>query len=235
MKSTDTIISLSPEEILQQLVRSLGALEKLCSLYDGGHTEAAFMMSTELIKLFESGAHSKKFIAKRLFPTVVLSDVIKPIPGNQSTENNLVSVEMRQAPPGLYFIPNFKIQMFEPRFIRFQVWWEKDIVHRASAAPPGSSQHHIFQNPVPYEKRRTLTRRELVRLVRNKIGSHIDPNIPETLRNIQSQYGLGVGYHLNELHTIDGSLPMIVSPVEAMMRQIGHEVMVAFGRLLLAT
>jgi hypothetical protein len=69
-------------------------------------------------------------------------------------------------------------------------------------------------------------------MVRNKLGAHLDRELPEDLDNLQRPNIFGCGIEVNngetKLSTSDGSLPMTVGPLAAMVRQIAHEVLQAF-------
>jgi hypothetical protein len=118
----------------------------------------------------------------------------------------------------------------------FRVWWNRDIIYQASAAEPGTPPGLIPVNDtpvVPYEKREKVTRMQLVHLLRNKMAAHQPSEIPELLEELQSSNSwaaFGCDTPDGHLSTLDGSLTVAVGPLPAMMRQITHELLIAYGR-----
>ena len=87
---------------------------------------------------------------------------------------------------------------------------------------------------VPYEDREKTTRMRLVNLLRNKLGAHQTSEMPTLLDDLQETRNWGsavIQTPAGVLRTDDGSLPVLVSPLAAMMRQITHELLTAYGRI----
>jgi hypothetical protein len=86
---------------------------------------------------------------------------------------------------------------------------------------------------VPYEKREKITRLGLVSLLRNKLGAHQTKEMPELLDQLDEEKNWGsfsIQTPDGVFSTDDGTLPVEVSPIPAMMRQICHEILEAYGR-----
>lgn len=119
-------------------------------------------------------------------------------------------------------------------WMSFTDWWNKDCVFRASAAPKGE---HVIPTDsarqVVRSRRFTLTRREFVDKVRNKLGAHIDSDLPEELDKLLKAFYFGmdlkVSYPGGELSLHEGTVAIEASPAAAMMREIAHEVLWAFA------
>ena len=68
--------------------------------------------------------------------------------------------------------------------------------------------------------------------MRNKLGAHLDREIPEELNNLQKAHSFGISIRVEAngriLDTIDGTMPMKTGPCAAMVRQIAYEIVEAF-------
>ena len=107
----------------------------------------------------------------------------------------------------------------------FKGWWN-EIVFVAGAAKLGGDQSMIpirDEEQIPYESRVKLSRQQIVRLYRNKFGSHTDRNIPKKLRLLIDEGSWGAG-----IMSGDPKNPTPVkiqnSPIEATICQIGKEI-----------
>jgi hypothetical protein len=73
----------------------------------------------------------------------------------------------------------------------------------------------------------------LVDLLRNKMAAHQTDEMPQLLDDLQSSNTWGAFACTTPegtLSTDDGSLTVKVGPLPAMMRQITHELLLAYGR-----
>ena len=72
----------------------------------------------------------------------------------------------------------------------------------------------------------------MIETIRNKLGAHLDRDIPEELNQLQKAHAFGISIRAaidgKTLDTIDGTMPMKTGPGAAMVRQIAHEVLEAF-------
>ena len=70
-------------------------------------------------------------------------------------------------------------------------------------------------------------------MLRNQLGAHQDTDMPvllDELDDARSWSGFYISTPQGELSTADGSLPTGTSILAAMMRQICHEVLIAYER-----
>ena len=87
---------------------------------------------------------------------------------------------------------------------------------------------------VPYEERERLTRVQFVGDLRNSIGAHPSTELTAILHDVLDPHSFGGAFVIgrpdgSELSTEDGTLPVLVTPAEALMRQIAQELLIAYG------
>lgn len=224
---------LSDAELLELFDGSLDTLQHLARVYDEGHSPIAFLMATEITKLLTENSAAIKLRGTRLFPTIpdahderVLNAIYK-----------LTGARLGGDPPTVTFMPKFQLPEPDPVVeLPFKDWWNRDIIYRASAAPPGTPAGLIPVNDsptIPYHKREKVTRMKLVSLLRNKLGSHQDAEMPRLLDELDESKNwgsFGIDTPEGTLSTDDGTLKIAVRLMPAMMRQICHEVLVAYQR-----
>jgi hypothetical protein len=70
-------------------------------------------------------------------------------------------------------------------------------------------------------------------MMRNKLASHLDEDMPELLAELETPGAFAADVVMStpdgELSTTDGTLPVRVGPLAAMIRQITHELIVAYS------
>jgi hypothetical protein len=223
---------MTDKELAQHARHNLETIRELCILYDGGSQYIAFTLATEIQKFLTAGSNVRLRGSKR-FPTLQGDYTDR----NLLTEHRLISFRVYPGePPSVECRPAFPDTPLPVKLLKFREWWDRDVIFRASAAPPG------WKNPttvplqkteqVPYHERNRLTRRTFVEQTRNKFGAHLDREIPELLDQLQRNESLGMvlAVNINDsvFNTADGTLVMRVGPAAAMMRQIAHEVLVAY-------
>jgi hypothetical protein len=223
-------------EMAQHIEESVRNIEGMCGLFDGGNAYIAFSLAAEIHKVLTTGQNIALFRAGMRFPTISF----EYSPRNLAAEHKLIMAEQHahsdQNPP-LYvdFIPISRDGSFPIKWVPFRDWWNRDVIYRASAAPPGTPVGHIPTDEryqLPKNKRKTFSRRELIETIRNKLGAHLDRDIPEELNQLQKAHAFGISIRAaidgKTLDTIDGTMPMKTGPGAAMVRQIAHEVLEAF-------
>ncbi len=228
---------MSDAELLKHLRENLETIHDLCRIYDNGRHYIAFILATEVRKVLVDNPAGTRWRGEREFPT----------PKNAYRHTNLlaefplVHMDARirsEGRPGEIPTANvcFQPAAVEPikgiEWMPFRNWWNKENVFRASAAPKGSPAHLIPTDQakqVPRHKRDTMTRRTFVDLMRNKLGAHIDSEIPEELDGLQKAFHFGmdliVAYPGGELSLHGSTVTIEVGPAAAMMREIAHEVL----------
>jgi hypothetical protein len=225
-------------ELAQHINQSVKTIEGMCSLFDNGNTHIAFSLATEIQKVLTTGQHVVQVRGDMLFPTINFDYSRR----NLAPEHKLIAVSLfansDQDPPYYVdFVIASKNDSASIKWLHFRDWWNKDIVYRAGASAPGTPAG-VFPTDerlhVPKSKREAFTRRLLIQEMRNKFGAHLDREIPEALRLLQTADALGISIGVNVggaiLNTHDGTLPMKTAPSAAMVRQIAHEVLEAFLR-----
>jgi hypothetical protein len=230
---SSNVRQLSDADLLKSFEHGLDTLSHLASTYDGGFSPIAFLMATEAQKILTENSAATKLRATRVFSSPEMhhtSQTLTPL-------HLLIGVELNGNPPKLTFVPTYHSRgKVRERTLSFREWWNKDIIYRASAAPPGTPPGMIPVNgspTVPYEKREKITRLGLVSLLRNKLGAHQTKEMPELLDQLDEEKNWGsfsIQTPDGVFSTDDGTLPVEVSPIPAMMRQICHEILEAYGR-----
>jgi len=227
---------LSVDELLKFFGQSLDTLAELVAVYDNGYSPIVFQIAVEIQKILCEGGLAARLRGERKF----LSSANDVDDGNLMPRYPLVAGRVGGRPPELQYLPAFLSpgeNAEKPRSLPFREWWGREAIYRASAAEPGSAPGMIPVNDtpnVPFAKRETLTRREIIGMIRDKLGAHQDNELPTVLDDLQS----GLNYVAiiyqdddgREWHTDNGTLPISIPPIAAMVRQIAHEVLVAYDR-----
>lgn len=227
---------LSQGELLSLQDENLTTLQKLAEIYDGGYPPIVFAMATEALKLLTENKASMKARASVRFPSYLR-------PGEErslSAIHRLTGVQLGGEPPKLTFVPIFWFGeghvLSGPR-VEFKVWWNREPIYRASAAIPGGPPGQIPVNgspSVPFVNRLTVSRFTLIHMLRNKQGAHQASELPVLLDELDhTSNWADFGVEMPDgsaLTTWEGTLPIVAGPVAAMMRQITHEILEAYGR-----
>lgn len=224
---------LSYSDLLNSFGQSLDTLAHLASVYDGGFAPISLLMATEVRKILTENAAATRLRGAISFTTPRGADD----PRNLLSMNKLTIARLGGNAPTLTFCPQFYLPQPEQLVaLPFRDWWNKDIIYRASSAPRGTPAGMIPVNDsptVPFDKREKITRMGLVNLLRNNLGAHQTAEMPEiidVLEEARSWGNFAMGTPDGMLSTDDGSLKVLVTPMSAMMRQIAHELLVAYGR-----
>ena len=228
------MIKQSERELISHIENTVLILKHMCKVFDDGSPYICFSMATEVEKILTSNSVAVDYRSKKLFP----SPISNPNYGenNLLAEHRLIEAQILGDIPTVDFLPVFRNQ-WQPENLKFVEWWNRDIIFRAGAAKPGSPPGYLpptEAEEVPYKRRSKLTRREFVDQMRNKLGAHIDAEVPELLNDLQKSSSFGITFAMarpdgSEVSTSDGTLPTRVGPAAAMMRQISHELLVAYG------
>ncbi|MDP3750094.1 MAG: hypothetical protein Q8Q88_23970 [Phenylobacterium sp.] len=225
------MVKLTESQQREHVKGALGNLEALCRVFDEGSPYIAFSMATEVRKVLVDSPIATRLRGGLTFSTPVSSSTEY----NLLPEMKLVAATISSSPARISFVHQAGADMLPTKRLAFRDWWNKDIIHRAGAAPIGASEPGtVFGNPehhVPYEKRHTLVRRTFVDWVRNRLGAHLDGELPDLLDELQRSESMGARFGVGALSTLDGTLPMVVGPAAAMMRQVAWEVLDAYAVL----
>jgi len=216
-------------------------IRALCRIYDDGHQYIAFTLATEVRKVLVDNPASARTRGEKRFPT----------PKNDYRPTNLAAElplaiaqvhvksggKLGEVPTGtVTFLPTSIEAPLGMEWLLFREWWNRDVIFRASAAPKGAPPHLIPTNTaeqVPRSKRYSMSRRTFVDLMRNKVGAHIDSDLPEVLEGLLKGFYFGmdlrVEYGEGALSLHEGTMHVEVGVAAAMMREIGHEVLWAYA------
>ena len=212
---------LSMDELANLSNQNLDTLAILARVYDDGYRPIIFTMATEIQKLLTENSSSVKLRGTKLF-----SSPDKPHDSrNLAPLYKLATIRVKSPPPILLFEPSyFSPDLPSPVAMTFRDWWNRDLIYVAGA----------ISGELTYARRQSLTRLRLVSLIRNKLGAHQAPEMPVLLDELETAWnwlGFDVSTPEGIVSTHDGSLPIVVGPIAAMMRQICHEVLEAYGRI----
>ncbi|WP_156387529.1 hypothetical protein [Methylobacterium sp. Leaf399] len=227
-------VRLSAEAINGHINEGLTTLQQLCEIYDNGRPYIAFSMATEIARILTDNSFSARLRAQQKFTTTPV-DIVSE---NLCSQNKLIVMSIDNRGSAVDFIPQIMYNNYEPKELKFADWWNRDAIWVAGAAKPGLPMDMVPLDPkeqVPFSQRRRLVRRELVLMMRNKLGAHLDAELPEILDELQRVEIFGMGASITTpmgtFNTWDGTLPIRVGPSAAMVRQIGYEVLKAYGRI----
>lgn len=235
-KQLDFTRARTANELDAVLSQGLDTLEQLSSVFDGGYSPIAFLMAVEINKILVENDRAIKSRGTIKFRSWAVQENEE----NLLPQSSLISMEYRQeagSRPGLVYEPNFK-KSDEWRELPFREWWSREIIWRAGAALPGTPGDLIPVNgapSVPFNERVKYSRREMIKLLRDKMGAHVEKDVPHLLEELQSHQSWGVGVVIETPHgvfsTSDGTMNILITPVAAMVRQIAHELLTSYGRL----
>ncbi len=224
------------EQAEKRFEANLDRLDDLCSDYDKGRTSYALLIAVEVHKMLtEGGRHS----------TQRRSKVTYPGPDRKNSPKNLMpfylltvaQVTSTASKDFGTFLHEFDGRKSAPRLQKFKHWWN-EIIFRAGAAPPGAPPGLVPVNGspvVPFDERACLKRRELIAMLRNHAGAHDAKDFPLILDEIDGPNSWG-GFAVQDAETgeifstDDGTLEWQTGQLAASARQIGEEVLIAFGR-----
>jgi hypothetical protein len=226
---------LTEKEVEEHARHTLETIRQICTVYDGGNAYIAFTLATEVSKFLTTTSNVKVRGTKK-FPT--LQDDYSN--RNLLSEHKLIATRCYAGDnnnrPRMECHPAYLSTPYPVTMLSFRDWWNHDVIYRASAAPRGWTPLTVPARPedqVPYDKRQTIVRRIFVEMTRNKFGAHLDAETPELLDNLQRTESLGIIFAVNlngsVFNNADGSLGMVIGPAAAMMRQIAHEMLAAYG------
>jgi hypothetical protein len=213
----------------------LETIRQLCTLYDNGNAYITFTLGTEVHKFLTAESNVRVRGSKK-FPTLQDDYSDK----NLLSEHKLIGTRCyrgdRADPPRIECHPAFPSTPYPIKLLDFRDWWNRDVIYRANASPLGWNPLTVplqVQDQIPYNQREKLVRRTFVEMTRNKFGAHLDAETPEMLDNLQRTESLGIVFAVNlggtVFNTADGSLRTVIGPAAAMMRQIAHELLCAYG------
>jgi hypothetical protein len=224
---------LTTVELIAKFSEGLETLLQLASIYDGGYTPIAFNMAVEINKTLTENDAATRVRGTRTFSSPDMGDTSKML----NAMHKLTMMQVGGEPPAVRFLPQFWAGPSQCLTLDFRHWWNRDVIYRASAAAPGLPPGVIpliSADQVSFDKREKITRRELISLLRNKIGAHQANELPALLEDMDHTSGFAVAVVRlpdgSELSTEDGTLPTNGGPLAAMVRQIAHELLVAYGR-----
>jgi hypothetical protein len=224
---------MSENELLAMFDQSLTTLSFLTKTYDDGRYPNALLMAVEVHKLLTQGGPAMRLRSLRNFTTI---DFLNDEQRMLNAMHKLVVVRIGGELPQIDFFAAFQIGEARLVTLSFKEWWNNDVIYRASAALPGSRPGWFPVNDapsVPFQSRQAINRRDFVALFRNTRGAHQDDEMPillEELEETRSWSGFSIGTPDGALSTDDGTLKTGASIMAAMMRQIAHQLLIAYGR-----
>jgi len=221
---------LAEDELWGHFQKSLETLQHLAKVFDDGHSPIAFSMATEVYKILTENSSATRLRANKIFTTPSFDAG----PNIISAVHKLTLVSFGGTPPAISFDPIFYGVSYGVENLDFRTWWNRDVIFRASAALPGTPPGILPVNDtpaVPFEKREKLTRMRFVQLLRNKAGSHLESEWPMLFDELDDEKGWG-GFAIHtpdgEFSTENGTLSIRRRQVGSMMRQITHELLIAY-------
>ncbi|TPG51673.1 hypothetical protein EAH76_16805 [Sphingomonas glacialis] len=223
---------MTDDELLASFDQSLTTLTHLAQTHDDGYHPICLAMATEVHKILAGNGSTAKLRGTRVFLTVDFGEESEML----NAMHKLVGARVTGAVPALDFIPDFQFGQDITNALKFGDWWNTDVIYCASAAIPGDNPGVIPINAsplLPFDKRQTINRRDFVSLLRNKRGAHQDDDMPQLLDELETSRSWGVfecQTPAGVLSTLNDTLLTGASMMAAMMRQIVHEVLLAYGR-----
>jgi len=225
---------LSRDEIIEHILEGMCNLETFCQIYDGGRPYIVFAMATEIHRCLCGNAVAIELANQRTFRT-------SAGPSLHNLADQLKDIKLRINLSGTYpdamermDVTYEPIVRDDPVELSFDVWWGRDLVYLEGG---------IAEDFTLKPERAFVTRIGLVKMMRDKLGAHLDDALPEYLDKLQGSMAFGIDFHvdmerpdgsIDRLSVGDGTLPMRISPAAAMMRAIAADVLAAYSTELAA-
>ena len=222
---------MNENELLKMFDQSLELLSQMAKIYDAGTHQVALSMATEVHKILTDGGAAIRLRGSKTFTTIDFGDETRMI----NAMHKLAGVILDKDQTKIDFVADFQMGDESTVTLPFRDWWNKDIIYRASAAIPGGHPGMLPLNGtpfVPFQERETINRRDFVALLRNTRGAHQDGDMPLLLDELEQTYSWGqfiVQTPNGIKSTEDGTLKVGATIMTAMMRQIVHELLIAYG------
>jgi hypothetical protein len=227
---------LSDTEIDVLLRAAFKNLETLCNIYDTGHPGIAYLIASEIHKLLVESERTRRMRGDLEFctPALIFNEE------NILPENILIYSQLQirtgeESPAYIEYVPRFTDKDCAERRICFRDWWNREPIFYDGVVKIENGRMQIPENYreyLPFKKRRKITRREFITQFRNKFRAHLDVEIPKIIAQLRAHdtFGLTIVVDLDgaQLSTLDGTLPIMIGPDLASIRQIAHEVLLAF-------
>lgn len=220
---------LTSEQDERRLEDTLDRIEDLCNHFDAGYRSYALLIAVDVFKALDEGRAATIRRGRHDFPSPAIEDEPENLAayfpltcaflgaGGGSFEPLIVA----GAPDGW-------------KSLRFNDWW-REVIYRESAGGAGLGGITVNNAPaIDYDKRRRLTRGEIVKLMRDKAGAHHSADYPTILDDLDAPTSWG-GFSIQTdggkvLSTDDNTLPWYVGQLAACAREIAGELLVAYGR-----
>lgn len=212
-----------------RLEETLDRIEDLCSHFDTGFRSYALLIAVDVFKALDEGRAATIRRSKHEFPSPAIEDE----PENLAAYFPLTCAFLGDA-GGSFEALIVKGAPDGWKRLRFNDWW-REVIYRESAGGAGFGGIPVNDAPaIEYEKRRRLTRGEIIKLMRDKAGAHHAANYPTILDDFDAPTSWG-GFSIQTaggkvLSTDDKTLPWSVGQLAACTREIAGELLVAYGR-----
>lgn len=175
-------------EVVDAVRGTLLTLRSLCDSYDSGNFSAARTIAVEIHRLVVGELAKLPFLRKLQF----LSSSLEDSPHNLAKQCLMSFIRVGNCREGeavgeISFIP-FCSDTSHPAlhsayFRSFPKWWNA-VVIRDGAGPNGLIPLNVADQ-TPFNERAHATRREVIEVVRNKLGAHFDGTVSEYLHFIE--------------------------------------------------
>lgn len=222
--------------MLAAVEHELTTLIALAASFDDGHVHAAGSMATSIVNIVTNP--SKAAIRRR-------GELVFPTPAEEVSQANMMPTlrligmmtGIDETGPFVGFTPMCHMLTEAPAFKPFRIWWETEPIWvegiGGSALEPGVIPIRP-EEQLSWDKREKLTRQQFVTDLRNAVGAHADHHIPASIHDLYSPRAFGV---MGQFQMPDGrvvqsdDVPARSLPVQAMIRHIADETLMAYGRL----
>ena len=186
-------IALTRSELEELLFHQKKVLTRSCVFYNKGEHLYSHEIAIKLVLLLHESTNNKSLLGQLLIPEILpefpfvsshSSFLESEIKTTYSVRSRLVSFEVNhnQENVGKRNIPipmkPYGDSLKNGQITPFTKWWEKDVIL--------ISQNH-----------KTFTRKDIVTVIRNKLGSHIDPFIPKNYSNLFNNSFKAISFELN--------------------------------------
>jgi len=226
-------VKVGDQALVDGIQQDLDTLEVLADAYDAGKFTVAPAMSTAVLNIFNVQIRSVvEARGKLAFPTPL--EVTNQT--NLLETHRLICMRSTSDPATLTFIPSARSENGTAHQ-GFKTWWENEPIYIAGAAEPGAPEGFIPNQgkEVPGEKREKRTRMQFCTDLRNTVGSHKDSETTAVIHDLRKTYLAGIVMDWEHKDgsvssTDDGSMKILNTPADAVMRQIAEEVLIAYGR-----
>lgn len=234
----------TPQHYARAVGATLHAVRVLADAYDRGLPEIARELSTPLQRLLTdeligTRERRKMKVLSRLYPVnsnnILKQSLATYLEVNMNTDGQPLTADGRNMRVTCTHAPGFRaLSAVVDRWLPFKEWWNEPILIEGAAS--GSDIPLDAAKQIPFSRRRKMNRREIIEVVRNKLGSHFDTELPGDAWLLQDplfvehiEVAVDGGPQIIALDTRPSQFVFTNHPLHAIVRHVAFEILESFA------